>query len=129
MGIGGVCTSGLGGRSFTRGIASAATVFADRAAIADAAATAVANATFVKTSAVRRWLADAIDPDTDLKGVEVTTAVGILSDREIEMALGQGITRAEDLVNRGLIKGACVAVKSTMRCTTNISALMEPLTE
>ncbi len=46
MDIGGVCTSGLGGRSFTRGIASAATVFANRAAIADAAATAVANATF-----------------------------------------------------------------------------------
>jgi len=129
MGIGGVCTSGLGGRSFTRGIASAATVFANRAAIADAAATAVANASFVKTTAVHRRLAERIDADTDLKGVEVTTAVGILSDREIEMALEQGITRAEELSKRGLIKGACVAVKSRMRSTRNISALMEPLTE
>ncbi len=45
------------------------------------------------------------------------------------MALEQGITRAQELIDRDVIKGACVAVKSRMRCTTNISALMEPLTE
>ena len=129
MGIGGACTSGLGGRSFTRGIASAATVFADRAAIADAAATAIANATSVKASSVHRGLAERIDPDTDLKGVEVVTSVGLLSDDEINMALGQGITRAQQLIDRNVIKGACVAVKSKMRCTKNISALIEPLAE
>ncbi len=129
MGIGGVCTSGLGGRSFTRGIASAATVFADRAAIADAAATAIANATFVETSAVHRRLAEKIDPDTDLKGVEVTRSVGLLSDGEMTIALEQGIARAQRLIDRNVIKGACVAVKSRMSCTTNISALLEPLTE
>jgi uncharacterized protein len=129
MGIGGACTSGLGGRSFTRGIASAATVFADRAAIADAAATAIANATFIDTSAVHRRLAERIDPDTDLKGVEVVTSVGLLSDDEIKMALEQGISRAQRLIDRNVIKGACVSVKSGMRCTKNISALIEPLAE
>ncbi|HTY24151.1 MAG TPA: FAD:protein FMN transferase [Desulfomonilaceae bacterium] len=126
MAVGGVCTSGLGGRSFTRGIASAATVFAHRSDIADAAATAVANATYVKSPAVHRRLADAVDPDTDLKGVEVTTRVGALACSEIELALEQGIARAEELVKRGLIKGACVTVKSRMRCTESISALLEP---
>ncbi len=127
--VGGICTSGLGGRSFTRGVASAATVFADRAAIADAAATSIANATFIKAPGVRRQLADKIDPDTDLKGIEVTTSVGSLSEDEIDTALEQGIARTEELIGRGLIKGACVAVKSRMRCTKNISALLEPLPE
>jgi ApbE superfamily uncharacterized protein (UPF0280 family) len=129
MGIGGVCTSGLGGRSFTRGVASAATVFAGRAAIADAAATAVANAAFINTSAVHRRLAERIDPDTDLRGSEVVTSVGLLSDDEINVALEQAITRAQELIDRDVIKGACVAVKSRMRCTTNIAALVEPLAE
>jgi ApbE superfamily uncharacterized protein (UPF0280 family) len=128
-GVGGICTSGLGGRSFTRGVASAATVFANRAAIADAAATSIANATFIKTAEVSRQFADKIDPDTDLKGIEVTTSVGSLSEDEIDTALEQGIARTEELMGRGLIKGACVAVKSRMRCTKNISALLEPLPE
>ncbi|MGD0238238.1 MAG: hypothetical protein ABSC55_27360 [Syntrophorhabdales bacterium] len=43
MGVGGVATSGLGGRSFTKGIASAVTVLSDDASSADAAATVIAN--------------------------------------------------------------------------------------
>ncbi len=43
MGIGGVATSGLGGRSFTKGIASAVTVLSENASLADAAATAIGN--------------------------------------------------------------------------------------
>ena len=42
-GIGGVCTSGLGGRSLTRGIAGGVTVFSRRCALADACATHIAN--------------------------------------------------------------------------------------
>ena len=37
-GVGGVCTSGQGGRSLTRGVASAVTVFSRRCALADACA-------------------------------------------------------------------------------------------
>ena len=42
-GIGGVCTSGLGGRSLTRGIAGGVTVFSRRCALADACATQTAR--------------------------------------------------------------------------------------
>jgi uncharacterized protein len=127
MEIRGVCTSGLGGRSFTRGIASAATVFASRAAIADAAASSVANATYIRNPAVRRMPADTFDPNTDLKGVDVTVAVGELTCDEIDKALHQGIRKAEDLVNRGMITGACVAVKNRMECTRALASLVEAL--
>lgn len=127
MAIGGVCTSGLGGRSFTRGIASAATVFAARAAIADAAATAVANATYVTSPVVHRSAANSIDPNTDLQGVDITTAVDELTSEEIETGLNQGIRKAEELVERGLIKGACVAVKGRMAFTHAIETVIRPL--
>jgi uncharacterized protein len=125
MAIRGVCTSGLGGRSFTRGIASAATVFASRAAIADAAASAVANATYIQSPAVHRLPADTMDPNTDLNGVDVTVAVGELTIDEIDRALQQGIRRAEELVNRRVITGACVAVKGRMACTRGLSSIVE----
>ncbi len=127
MNVGGVCTSGLGGRSFTRGIASAATVFATRAAIADAAATAVANATYVESPQIGRILAERIDPNTDLKGIEITESVGDLSETEIAEALAQAIVHAEELVTGKVIQGACVVVKGRMECTENIADLLEPL--
>jgi ApbE superfamily uncharacterized protein (UPF0280 family) len=127
MGIRGVATSGLGGRSFTRGIASAVTVFGSSAAIADAAATAVANATHIPDPAVTRRKADSIYPDTDLKGVEVTVSVGALTKSQIATALRQGRSRGEELVGRGLITGACVFVKGRMAATERLSTLLEPL--
>ena len=75
MGIGGICTSGLGGRSFTRGIASAVTALADRASTADAAATAIANATYIESPIINRAPASSIDPNSDLGDLLVTTAV------------------------------------------------------
>jgi uncharacterized protein len=127
MNIGGVCTSGLGGRSFTRGVASATTVFAGSAAIADAAATAVANATYINSPAIQRRIADSIYPDTDLKGLEIAASVDRLSEDEALTALNQGLNRAETLVERGLIVGACVAVQGHMRCTKGISGLVQQL--
>jgi uncharacterized protein len=127
MGIKGVCTSGLGGRSFTRGIASAATVFASTAAIADAAATAVANATYVASPAVLRRPADTLYPDTDLKGVAVTVSVGRLTSAEVTRALAQGIDRGEALAKRGLIVGACLTVQQRTLCTARFTPLLIPL--
>lgn len=127
MGIGGIATSGLSGRSFTRGVASSATVFARTAALADAAATAVANATYVPTAAVIRMKADSIYPDTDLRGVDVTVSVGELSVSEIETAVNQGLHRAEQLVARGLVLGATVAVKGRMGSTSTLAPLLIPL--
>jgi uncharacterized protein len=125
MKIGGICTSGLGGRSFTRGIASAATIFASKAAIADAAATAVANATYTACPAVTRIRAEFIDPDTDLQGVEVTKEVGYLSPAEIDLALENGLKRSEELVDAGVIFGAIIAVKSLIKATEQIEGMLE----
>jgi uncharacterized protein len=127
MNIGGVCTSGLGGRSFTRGVASAATVFSSRSAIADAAATAVANATCVRSPAVHRCAADSMYPDTDLKGVEITASVGDLNEDAVLAALTQGVNRAEALVEQNLIAGACLTVQGRMRVTKGMAGLVHKL--
>jgi len=107
----GVATSGLGGRSLTRGIASAATVVARTASLADAAATAVANASFLEDEQVLRRPAEEIDPYTDIAGLDITVKVGPLSEEMKNRAVSQSIRRAEDLVQRGVILGAFVAVQ------------------
>ena len=127
MGVRGIATSGLGGRSFTRGVATATTVLASTAARADPAATALANATYLPVQAVLRCRADSIFPDTDLKGVEVTRYVGELTETEIETALNQGVTRAKELAAQGLIMGACFFVKGRMRATQALSGLLPAL--
>ena len=107
----GVATSGLGGRSLTRGIASAATVVARTASLADAAATAVANASFLEDEQVWRRRAEEVDPYTDIAGLDITVKVGPLSEEKKSRAVSQAIRRAEDLVRREVILGAFVAVQ------------------
>jgi hypothetical protein len=107
----GVATSGLGGRSLTRGIASAATVVAQTASLADAAATAVANASFLEDAEVLRRPAEELDPYTDIAGLDVTVKAGPLSEEMKNRALSQALRRAEDLVRREVILGAFVAVQ------------------
>ena len=106
----GVATSGLGGRSLTRGIATAATVMAETASVADAAATAVANASFVESPGVIRQLAETVDPQTDIPGIPVTVRVKDLDQETRTRAIAQALSMAEDLVNKGIILGAMVAV-------------------
>jgi ApbE superfamily uncharacterized protein (UPF0280 family) len=125
--IRGVCTSGLGGRSFTRGIASAATVLASNTAYADAAATALGNATFVPSRSVVQRPADSLYPDTDLKHLDVTVSVGDLTQTEITLALGQAISKAEGLTDRGIIEGACLFVQGRMAATSALAAQLEAL--
>jgi uncharacterized protein len=107
----GVATSGLGGRSLTRGIASAATVVARNASLADAAATAVANASFLEDEQVFRRSAEEMDPYSDIAGLDITVKVGPLSEEMKSRAVSQAIRRAEDLIQRGVILGAFVAVQ------------------
>jgi ApbE superfamily uncharacterized protein (UPF0280 family) len=116
----GVATSGLGGRSLTRGIASAATVIARTASLADAAATAVANASFLEDAQVRRRPAEELDPYTDIPGLDITVEVGALSEEKKRMALSKAIGRAEDLVRREIILGAFVAVQGKFEMTQYI---------
>ena len=84
----GVATSGLGGRSLTRGVVDAATIVAADASLADAAATAVANAGCIADDAVVRKPAEALDPHTDIAGLEVTLRVGELAEASAGRSTG-----------------------------------------
>ncbi|RLB21383.1 MAG: UPF0280 family protein [Deltaproteobacteria bacterium] len=107
----GVATSGLGGRSLTRGIASAATVVAGDAATADAAATAIANSTFVEDEQVFQAPAEQMDPNTDIPGIPVTLRVGEISEETKLSGLCRGRRKAEGLIEKGVILGAYIAIK------------------
>lgn len=110
-GVGGVATSGLGGRSFTKGIASAAMVLASSAALADAAATVLGNATNVSDARIERRLAGELDPDTDIFDELVTVRAGDLEEEKIEEALHNGLAEASRLQKEGEILGALLVVK------------------
>jgi len=112
--IGGIATSGLGGRSFTKGIASAVTVFSESASLADAAATVIGNSTNVDDPAIVRMQAEKIYPDTDLAGEWITFRVGELSREKIEEALCHGLSKAELLWKNGLIDGALIALRGSI---------------
>jgi len=107
----GICTSGIGGRSFTLGVADGVTVIADQASMADAAATFLGNKTVVNSPKIKKVLAESVYPDTDLLGVEVTQSVGALSEDEIETALSKGKKEAINVMERNLIYGAIISVK------------------
>ncbi len=107
----GLCTSGIGGRSFTLGVADGVTVLAHQAAIADAAATYLGNKTVVNSPDVKRVLAESVYPDTDLVGVEVTASVGVLSEDEIDAAMSAGKAETLRLLEKSLIYGAVISVK------------------
>lgn len=127
MGVGGVATSGLGGRSFTKGIASAATVLSENASLADAAATVVANYTNVEDPGILRSRAEEIYPDTDIAGEWVTVRVGALPGKKIEEAIQNGLNKAYALHERGLIKGALIAVQQRVSWTSSLDSWIRTL--
>lgn len=106
----GVNTSGLGGRSLTRGIASGVTAFAETSSLADAAATAIANSCFSDDDNILQVPANTLDPNTDLGHTLVTlSAVGISAKTEGK-SLENGLKKAEQLMKKGAIRGAVIAV-------------------
>ena len=105
-GIGGVATSGFGGRSFTKGIASAVTVVARTARVADACATLIANHCFVEDPEILRMPAEQLDPNTDISGHLVTVKIGKLSPQTKKKALENGLRKAIELRAQGRIHGA-----------------------
>jgi len=117
----GIATSGLGGRSLTRGVLEAATVIAVDASMADAAATAIANASHVEDAAVVSKPAEAIDPHTDIGGLEVTVRVGPLTEGTKRQAVDQAMRRAEQLTDNRLILGAFVACQGLTAMTRFIA--------
>jgi len=115
MGIGGIATSGWPGRSFSLGIADAVTALARDAATADAAATVIANAVDAAHPAVRRAVAVALDPDSDLGERLVTVEVGALPEEVVATALDRGASVAQRLIGEGLILGALLCCQERVR--------------
>ena len=112
----GIATSGWRGRSFSLGIADAVTVLADHAAMADAAATIIANAVDLPNHpGIERVPAREIAPDNDLGERLVTRAVGDLTPREIDQALHSGVVVARQLIRRGLIGAAAFGLQCQSR--------------
>jgi ApbE superfamily uncharacterized protein (UPF0280 family) len=113
----GVTTSGVGGRSFTRGIASAVTVLAANASVADAAATAIANACYVADDSIIQLPAEQIDPNSDLAGINVTAEIGALRLEKTLQAIDHARQRAEQLCQNGVIVGAFIALENVFALT------------
>ena len=112
----GIATSGWRGRSFSLGIADAVTVLADRAAVADAAATIIANAVDLPGHPeVTRIPARDLAPDTDLGERLVTQDVGELSPDEIAAALDAGAAVVRSLLPEGLIRSAALHLRGITR--------------
>lgn len=120
----GIATSGLGGRSFTRGVASAVTILARTASLADAAATAVANASFVEDEHVIQQAAERIDPNTDIAGIAVTVKVGPLSQEKTEMAVARALEKANILAEKGVTLGAVVEVQDRTAADSFAQAML-----
>lgn len=112
----GIATSGWQGRSFSLGIADAATVLADRAAAADAAATIISNAVDLPGHrAIVRVPACELAPDSDLGQRLVTQGVGELTAGEVDQALAGGARTARLLLRRGLIRSAALSLQGETR--------------
>lgn len=120
----GIATSGWRGRSWSLGIADAVTVLAPTAAMADAAATLIANAVDLPGHpAIARRPACAMQADSDLRDRPVTVAVGPLSEGEVARALDRGLAAAELSRARGLIVAAALFLAGEVRLCGPFPAL------
>jgi uncharacterized protein len=121
MPVRGIATSGWRGRSFSLGIADAATILARDGATADAAATLIANAVDLDHPAVARRPACDLDEASDLGERLVTTAVGPLLPHEVARALDSGVARAEAMRHAGLIHGAVLVLQRQIEVVGEIA--------
>lgn len=107
-GVRGVATSGWRGRSHSLGLADSVTVLASTAAVADAAATVIANEVNVDDPRIVRLPACVLKDHSDLGDIPVTVDVPSLSKEKIHIALQHGLSRALELKNKGLIVSAVI---------------------
>jgi ApbE superfamily uncharacterized protein (UPF0280 family) len=131
-GIGGIATSGAGGRSFSLGIANSVTVLARSAAEADVAATLIANAVDLpEEPRIRRERASDLQPDSDLGDRLVVTNVPALTEAQCDRALARGRARAEAFLAAGRISGAALFLQGRSvvvgRALTNQLAIPEAM--
>ena len=110
----GVATSGWRGRSHSRGIADSVTVLAATAAMADAAATVIANQVDVDHPAIGRQPARSLRDDSDLGELLVTVRVPPLPPAQVQAALQQGLACARQLQQQGLLSAALLACQGSL---------------
>lgn len=113
----GIATSGLGGRSFTLGVAEIGTVIAETGAIADAAATFICNRTNIESDNILRQKAKDIDPMTDIPDELVTIDINKLNHIDITNALQNGLKIANKYKNNKVIYDALIYIKGNMVTT------------
>jgi ApbE superfamily uncharacterized protein (UPF0280 family) len=112
----GIATSGWRGRSWSLGIADAVTVLARTAAMADAAATMIANAVDLPGHpGIGRKPARDMQAESDLGARLVTVSVGLLRKDEVDRALDAGLAAAQGFAARGLIEGAALFLQGGVR--------------
>lgn len=112
----GIATSGWRGRSFSFGIADAVTVLAQTAAMADAAATMIANAVDLPGHPdILRAPACQRQADSDLGDRLVTVGVPVLGPADRAAALSAGLRAAEGFRAQGLIEGAALFLQGECR--------------
>lgn len=122
----GVATSGWRGRSQSRGIADAVTVLAASAAMADAAATVIANAVDVDDARIQRQPANALRDDSDLGARLVTVAVPPLPAALVQQALQRGLACAQRLQAQGLVHAALLVCQGSLARLPAVRALELP---
>ncbi|MFN7224494.1 MAG: UPF0280 family protein [Paracoccaceae bacterium] len=122
----GIATSGWRGRSWSFGIADSVTVLAKTAAMADAAATMIANSVNLPDHpGIARRPAHDLQADSDLGARLVTVGVEGLCAADINRALGSGEAAAHVFRSRGLIEAAALFLHPEMR-TLGPLAIKEP---
>jgi hypothetical protein len=119
----GVATSGWRGRSLSRGIADSVTVLAATAAMADAAATVIANAVNVEDAAITRRPACEVRDDSDLGEILVTVAVPPLAPAAVQQALQRGLAVARPLQSLGLVHAVLLACQGSLARLDALAAL------
>ena len=113
-GIGGIATSGLGGRSLTRGIALGVSALARRCTLADALATHLANRSYIPCDQVMTMKAGQVDPNSDIGDLTVVVNVDQLDRQVVKQALGQVEREARRQKMKGNLRAACARVQDSL---------------
>ena len=117
----GIATSGWRGRSQSLGIADAVTVLAGSAAIADAAATLIANDVNVYYPGILKRPASEVKDESDLGMLPVTVDVPPLPVDQISEALKRGGQTAGNFIRTGKIEAAYLSLqKQTLVVENNL---------
>lgn len=92
--IRGICTSGFGGRSFSKGVSDATICLHDSASLADTFSTLIGNKVITNSPKIKLDYAENLDPSTDIKGEKVVVDFEGLDEAEVFDAMKNGLSLA-----------------------------------